>query len=186
MRNFKVKKGRKFFRGPKWNLFGKRESEFNIKAYFWRDCAYKLTENYDQINKLAGQSFKLFPWYDKFDKTIRPGHHKESVRFGWRCTDGHTIEIMAYAYINGSRRFKSLGFVEPESWFHLNFKETSSYYAFKLIDDDGNTSLAKFKKEGVKKGFLGLFINRLYPYFGGKIAAPHSMTISLKYLKKFV
>jgi hypothetical protein len=186
MQYFKVKKGRKFFRGPKWNILGLKRSGFNVKAYFWRDCAYKLTENYGQINKLTGQSFRIFPWYDKLDNKIKPGHHKESVRFGWRCTDGNTIEILAYAYINGLRRFKSIGFTETESWIHLNFKETNSYYTFKLIDEVGNTSLVKFKKEGVKKGFLGLFINRLYPYFGGKTASPHNMTITLKYLKKFL
>ena len=186
MADFKVKKGKNFFSGPKWNFFGRRKDEFNVKAIFWGDCKYRLTENYDQINKLTGQSFKILPWYDKVGKKFRPGHHKDSVRFGWRCTDGENIEILAYAYINGLRKSKTLAFVEVDSWVYLNFKETNNYYTFKVIDGDENSSIAKFKKKGTKKGFLRLFINRLYPYFGGRIASPHNMTISLKYLKKFV
>ena len=54
-----------------------------------------------------------------------------------------------------------------------------------------NTKIvAKFKvkrnKKSFKNGFLGLFIHRLYPYFGGKVASPHSIRIDLKYFKKFV
>jgi hypothetical protein len=186
MSNFKVKIGKKFFWGPRWNFFKKKSQEFNVKAYFHADCIYRLTENYDQINKLAGESFRIFPWYDKFEGKIKPGHHKDSVRFGWRCTDGETIEIISYAYIGGARRQKLMGTVNVDEWVHLNFKETDSYYNFKVIAENGESFISKFKKEGTKKGFLGLFINRLYPYFGGKIAAPHNMHITLKYLKKLI
>jgi len=186
MTNFKVKKGKKFFWGPRWNFIGINKKEFNVKVSFWGDCRYKLTENYDQINKLTGQSFNIFPWYDKIEGKLRPGHHKNSVRFGWRCVDGDTIEILAYVYIDGVRKHKMLSSVEIGYWAHLNFKETDSYYIFTMVDDHGNSSIAKFKKNGTKKGFLGLFINRLYPYFGGRIAAPHSMNMTLRYLKKFI
>jgi hypothetical protein len=181
MADFKVKKGRNFFRGPKWDLFGKRKSEFNIKACFKGDCKYKLTENYNQINKLAGQSFKILPWYDKVDRRIKPGHHKGSVRFGWRCTDRENIELLAYAYIDGIRRSRTLLFIPTNSWVNLNFRETNKYYVFKAIDGNGESSIVKFKKKGTKKGFLRLLIIRLYPYFGGRIASPHNMTIILKY-----
>jgi len=186
MAKFKVKKGEYFFKGPKWNFIGNNKMEFNVKAYFWQDCTYRLTENYDQINKLVGQSFNIFPFYDKETKSWKPGHHKNSVRFGWRCLDGQSIEILAYAYINEVRRSKLITSIEVDTWAHLNFKETESYYSFKVIDEDGNVSISKFKKNITEKGFLGLFINRLYPYFGGKISSPHNMTITLKYLKKFI
>lgn len=185
MINFKVKKGKNFFWGPRWNFIGRNKKEFNVKVLFWDSCNYKLVDNSDQINKLTGQSFNIFPWYDKAEKKFRPGHHKNSVRFGWRCVDD-SIEILAYAYIDGERRHKTISSIETGSWVHLNFKETDCYYVFIVVDDDGNSSIVKFKKNGTKKGFLGLFINRLYPYFGGKISAPHDMGMTLKYLKRFI
>ena len=186
MAKFKVKKGKKFFWGPKWNLFDRNRREFNVRALFMDDCVYRLTENYDQINKLTGQSYNLFPFYDKTSKSWKPGHHKNNVRFGWRCIDGIEIEIIAYVYIDGVRREKKMVSINTEEWIHLVFKETDSYYTFIALSENGDGSITKFKKNGTKKGFLGLFINRLYPYFGGKIAAPHNMSVELKYFKKFV
>ena len=72
MAKFKVKKGKKFFWGPRWNFFKKKSGEFNVKAYFHGDCIYRLTDNYDQINKLTGESYRLFPWYNKFDAKFSP------------------------------------------------------------------------------------------------------------------
>lgn len=186
MANFKVKKGKKFFWGSRWNFIEKNKKEFNIKVLFWDDCKYRLTENYDQINKLTGHSFNIFPWYDRVEKKFKPGHHKNSVRFGWRCIDGYNIEVLAYVYIDGVRKHKILSSIETGCWAHLNFRETDGYYIFTMVDDSGNSSVAKFNKNETKKGFLGLFINRLYPYFGGKISAPHSMNITISYLKKFI
>ena len=183
MAKFKVKKNKKSFWGPRFNFFGLNKKEFTTKAMFWGDCLYSLDENYNQINKLTGQSFRLFPFYDKENKKWKPGHHKDSVRFGWRCVDGEKIELLAYVYIDGVRKHKKLMSIDIYTWVNLVFKETSSYYIFTVSDSYGNSSVAKFKKNGTKKGFLGLFINRLYPYFGGKIAAPHNMKIELKYLK---
>lgn len=186
MANFKVKKGKKFFWGSRWNFIGRNKKEFTLMVSFWDNCKYKLTENYDQINKLTGQSFNLFPWYDKIENKFKPGHHKNSVRFGWRCLDGEKIEILAYVYIDGVRNHKLMCSVETGSWVHLNFKETDNFYTFNAIDENGDSSMAKFKKNDTKKGFIGLFINRLYPYFGGSISAPHNMNMTLKYLKKFI
>ena len=186
MAKFKIKKYKKFFRGPKWNFIGRNKREFNTKTYFYGDCIYRLSENRDQINKLTGWSYKFFPFYDKESKSWRAGHQKDSVRFGWRCIDGEEIEIVAYVYVDGVRKSKSLFSVNQEEWVHLKFKETDSYYNFKVIKENGESSMAKFKKNGTRKGFLGLFIYRLYPYFGGRMPAPHSMTIELKYFKKFI
>jgi len=186
MVNFKVKKNKFFFIGPRWNFFGIDKKEFNIKACFLDNCIYRLSENYDQINKLFGHSYRLFPFYDKINKLWRPGHHKNSVRFGWRCVNGLEIEILAYIYINGIRTDKKIMSIGTMEWVHLNFKETTDHYTFKVISENGSVGSFEIKKGGVRKGFLGLFINRLYPYFGGKIPSPHDMTIKLKYLKKFI
>ena len=181
MVKFKVKKGKKFFRGPRWNFFSKNKRGFSVKVCFRENCLYNLTENYNQINKLTGQSFKLFPWYDKIEGKIRPGHHKDSVRIGWRCVDGDNIELLAYVYIDGARSHKTLLSVKPETWTHIKFSESQSYYTFIVMSEDGEGSTRKFKKTTTKKGILGLFIHRLYPYFGGSVAAPHQMRIDLKY-----
>jgi len=186
MAKFKVKKGKKSFRGPRWNFIGKNREEFNVKALFHQDCGYRLSENYDQINKLTGWSYNFFPFYDKETKSWKPGHHKNSVRIGWRCVNGDDIELLAYVYIDGVRKSKNLLEMGLDEWVHLNFKETESYYTFKVIKENGESSVARFKKNSTKKGFLGLFIYRLYPYFGGKIASPHNMTIDLRYFKKFI
>ena len=184
MAKFKVKKGKKFFSGPRWNFFGINKGELDIDAVFWADCLYELTENYDQINKLTGQSYNIFPFYDKKSKSWKPGHHKNSVRFGWRCRGNIEIELLAYVYIDGVRKHKVLMSVPPYELINLKFKETEQYYLFEAFDGYGNKGNAKFKKNSTKKGFLGLFISRLYPYFGGRIAAPHNMRIDLEYLKK--
>lgn len=186
MTNFKVKKGKNFFFGPRWNFIGKNKGGFTTMVSFWDNCKYKLTENYDQINKLTGQSFNLLPWYDKESLSWKLGHHKNSARFGWRCLDGVNIEIFAYAYINGIRNSRNIISVDTSEWIHLCFKETDSYYNFSVLRENGETSIARFKKYGTRKGFLKLFIYRLYPYFGGSISAPHNMNMTLKYLKKFI
>jgi len=181
MTKFKVKKGKKFFAGPRWNFIGIDTGEFNVRACFMDDCLYRLSENYDQINKLVGQSYRLLPFYDKKTGSWKPGHQKESVRFGWRCVDGLEIEIFAYAYIGGIRKEKRLLSVKPGEWVHLSFNETKSYYYFRAISENGDAEMLKFRKSKNKKSFLRLFIGRLYPYFGGKVASPHDMTIELMY-----
>lgn len=181
MANFKVKKGKNFFCGPRLDFIRINKKEFNVKVLFWNDCKYKLIENFDQINKLTGQSFNLLPWYDKIERKFKPGHQKNSVRFGWRCLDGYKIEILAYVYIDGVVEHKSVYSVNACSFVYLNFKETNDYYNFTVINKNNNSSTVKFKKNDTKNGFLGLFINRLYPYFGGKIAAPHNMHITVNY-----
>lgn len=183
MVKFKVKKGKKFFRGPRWNFFGRNKRKFGAKVCFRENCTYRLTENYDQINKLIGQSFKILPWYDKFDNKMRPGHHKNSFRVGWRCVDGETIELLAYVYIDGARRHKTLLSVKPETWTHIEFSESEKKYTFIAMSEDGEGSIVDFDKTTTKKEILGLFIHRLYPYFGGRVSAPHDMRIDIKHEK---
>jgi len=185
MTNFKVKKGKKFFWGPRWDFFAKNKKEFNARVYFMDNCKYQLIDNYDQINKLTGHSYNIFPFYDKKTKSWRPGHHKNSVRFGWRCLDGENIEILAYVYIDGINKSRKILSVKTGEWVHLNFRETDGYYVFNALSEDGDGHIVKFKKNGTKKGFLGLFINKLYPYFGGQMSAPHNMRLELLYFKKF-
>lgn len=183
MIKFKVKKNKKFFSGPRWNFFEINKKRFDIKVCFRENCLYQLSENYNQINKLFGYSFKLLPWYDKFEKKIKPGHHKDSVRFGWRCIDGENIEIVSYIYIDGGVDYKPMLKVKTDEWTHLRFLEVDEYYVFVVITEEGETMLSKFRKRKTNNGIFGLFIHKLFPYFGGKIPAPHEMRIDLIYEK---
>ncbi len=144
-------------------------SEFvseTVKVYFQSNCIYKLTENYDQINKLYGFSEGF--------------HHWNSARIGWRCVDGKKIELLAYAYIDGVRITKSMAKVSPESWILCNIQNQSSKYVFKVVTINQNVTISLDKgKKSFLYSFFKLFMYRLYPYFGGKISAPNNMNLYL-------
>jgi hypothetical protein len=186
VKHFKVKKGNKFFWGPRWDFFKIKKNSFNLKVFFHGNCVYQLKDNYDQINKLSGESLRIFPWYDKLNKKIKPGHQKDSVRFGWRCINGRDIELLSYVYIDGSRVHKKICNIDVNQLVHLNFEYTEDYYIFRVLKDDGESFISKINKPRTKKSFTKLFTNRLYPYFGGAIASPRNMDITIKNLKKFI
>lgn len=148
-------------------------------VYFWENCIYTLVENNEQINKLFGFSFNFLPFYDKKDNLWKSGHHKNSIRFGWRYMN-NDIDIFAYAYINGIRYEKFMISTKTSKWIYLSIEEQNNKYVLKSICPNGNSSIVSFEFDELKTGFLGLFIYKLFPYFGGKVSAPHNMTISLK------
>ena len=77
-----------------YNLIQSEEVFDSIRVYFFPNCTYQLSENYDQVNKLYGFSEGF--------------HHWNSARTGWRCVDGENIELLAYSYINGKRIIKPM------------------------------------------------------------------------------
>lgn len=178
---FKVKKGKKFFKGPKFCFASFKKKNIQARAYFWNNCKYVLKENNTQINKLFGVSFNLFPFFSWEDKKFKPGHHKNSVRFGWRCKDGDKIEIVAYSYLNKELTTKVICEVDCNSWVYFMIEETEMCFRFKVIEGD-KSHMTIFSK-GENKLFSKLFMYKLFPYFGGRVSAPHDMRIDLKYLK---
>jgi hypothetical protein len=137
----------------------------SIRVYFFQNCTYKLTENYDQVNKLYGFSEGF--------------HHWNSARIGWRCTDGENIELLAYCYINGKRVIKPMITCKSDSWVFCNIQNKTNKYVFKALSPNNQSITVSVDKE---KSFsyyslFKLFIYRLFPYFGGKISAPHDMNI---------
>jgi len=141
------------------------------RVYFYPNCKYQLSENYDQVNKLFGFSEGF--------------HHWNSARIGWRCTDGEFIELMAYAYIDGVRVIKPMIKIKTELWVFCSIQNKSSKYVFKALNPNNQSitvSIDKSKKISIYS-FFKLFIYRLFPYFGGKIAAPHKMDLCITKLR---
>jgi len=137
------------------------------RVYFYPNCKYQLSENYDQVNKLFGFSEGF--------------HHWNSARIGWRCTDGELIELVAYAYIDGVRVIKPMIKCNTESWVFCSIQNKNSKYVFKALTPNNQSitvSIDKNKKISIYS-FFKLFIYRLFPYFGGKIPAPHKMDLSI-------
>lgn len=143
----------------------------SIRVYFFQNCEYQLSENYDQVNKLYGFSEGF--------------HHWNSARIGWRCVDGENIELLAYCYINGKRIIKPMIKCKTNTWVFCNIQNKSSKYVFKALSPNNQSITVSVDKD---KSFsfyslFKLFIYRLFPYFGGKMPAPHDMnlyTIKLK------
>jgi len=162
MRQYNIYKGKHYSSGFHiMPLFFKKK--LNFRAYFWENCIYQLTENYDQVNKLYGLSQGM--------------HHNNSARFGWRCTDGKKIEILAYCYVNGERIIKPLLKIKPGEWAHCYLDVNEDNYKFKIIAQNGDAMVSTIAK--TTDFLLGY---KLFPYFGGKIPAPHDMRIDIKKL----
>ena len=139
-------------------------SDLEIQAKFDKSCLYTLDTNYDQINKLYGLGEGL--------------HHSNSARFGWRSVDGKTIEIMAYTHINGERQSKKLMDCSVDEWLKLDLYLEKGKYVFIGENEDGEK--AKVSMPSKTGFFFGrLFTYKLFPYFGGSVAAPHQMSIEV-------
>lgn len=148
-----------------YHLIKSETTSDSIRVYFFKNCVYKLTENYDQINKLYGFSEGF--------------HHWNSARIGWRCMDGENIELLAYCYIDGHRIIKPMIKCKPESWVFCNIQSKNSKYVLKALIPNKQSitvSIDKPKKLSIYSLFK-LFIYKLYSYFGGKVAAPQDMNL---------
>jgi hypothetical protein len=142
----------------------KQLKNVSYKAYFYRNCTYKLTENYDQINKLFGVS-EIF-------------HHWNSARIGWRCIDGENIELFAYCYINKTRVYKKLITCKTESPVFCEILLQKDEYIFNVLTSEGVGKICHMPRSNFK--FSNLFMYRLYPYFGGHIPSPKFMKLELE------
>lgn len=142
-------------------------SDLEIQVRFDESCAYVLDTNFDQINKLYGLG--------------EGSHHKNSARFGWRCVhagESPQIEILAYTYFKGQGQHKPLMTCGVGEWIKLDLYLEKEKYVFIGENEDGEKAkLSMPRKSGF---FFGrLFIYKLFPYFGGSIAAPHRMSIEV-------
>lgn len=124
-------------------------------------CLYTIAgvDSYD-INKLVGFSTAI-------------NHHNQSARFGWRCRDGKTFELLPYTYSNHQRDTVDtiLGVVLPETKFRVSIEDCGTSYLYTFKQGDTVTTAEKSKQPD-KLWFKWL----LKFYFGGNNPAPHEMT----------
>jgi len=156
------------------------------KVTFTPTCRYELPEEdmYD-INKLFGIGY--FSWKFLYTKEVkvfgakikipwlRPFHHVNSVRFGWRnIPSSGYIEIVAYWYENGKRKGQYITVVEigVEYLFIINILSDS--HLLTVYKDDSFVNDWIIPLPGKNAGYL------LQPYFGGNNKAPHDIWIKMK------
>lgn len=184
---FKIRRGRHFSDG----VFNKirdsihtslailKNREIKFFSILTDSCVYIDTQNPRQINKLCG-IYNIHPYY-------------ESVRFGWRNVGENRIEILGFVHSNsifdtiravifGKPRYESFSLGEiktnQEALMEISIKD--NFYHMKILLEHGyNYVIIKRKKK-----ILFPFWLKSFPYFGGKMPAPHDMLIYLKSLKR--
>ena len=115
-------------------------------------------ENRSDINKLIGIS-------DAYNHTYA------SARFGWRCMDNNTIEILTYTRQMGTFKSESLASVFPGETHRYSIEITDCEYRYRF-DNHVRTYIRIEQYNGLRWG--------LYPYFGGSEPAMQDMCIKIK------
>lgn len=130
---------------------------------FDSSAIYQTTSkgNQDDINKLFGFS----------DNNAQ--HQQYSARFGWRWSN-NALRIFGYVYNNGVRSFKDLGIVDIGKDNYCSIKVSGKTYIFNL-----NGKSSTMSRESTTEKAEGY---KLFPYFGGDEAAPHTILIWIKEL----
>ena len=129
----------------------------NFSFRFDNSAIYDIGIEQSDINKLFG-----------FAEGSANNIHTFSARFGWRYYND-TIEILAYAYIDGVRMSSLLGTVEIGEVYSGSITSTLDAYIFSF---SGNTVVFDKSSQFYSTNkFLS------YPYFGGNIAAPHEVRV---------
>lgn len=155
--------------------FLKTPKEMKIICNFTDSCIYIDNQKPGQINKLYGV-YCLHPYY-------------ESARFGWRSNGLNRIEIFSFVHsnsikdlilsvINGRPKFEYTKMIDCKisENVHMHLATKNDKYIFKYFDDNGNYATSIIKR---KSGLRFPFWFRLFPYFGGKLKAPHDIKIMI-------
>lgn len=137
-------------------------NKLTFLAQFDESCRYRFAEQgfQDSKNKLLGFA------------DCNSMHHENSARFAWQWFNDR-MEIYAYCYVNGERVEQFVGVVELEKENRYEIQLTESAYVFRL--NDGNPV-------EVKRGATcntGVYYLS-WPYFGGRLPAPHAMHLFIK------
>jgi len=144
------------------NIEQLQSTTLRFSAIFDESAIYE-TENpinqYD-INKLLGFS------------DCNSHHHTHSARFGWRWLDG-SLDIHAYAYVNGERITERIGIVELNQAYNYELSFSDRAYYFSL---QGYPTVTIPRVNTCNYGIYYM----LFPYFGGDESAPHKVSIKIK------
>lgn len=179
MKAIKIKKGRhyrNFFSCILPRIRFKKRFETEYYVQFDESCKYELSENKTQVNKLLGIG--------------HIHHHINSVRLGWRyIKDIDKIELLPYYYENGERVIVD-NKQTPERKIYVNcgevfkvrfiysFNNTLNYVQTGIYINDTMVDVHLwFNNNDMLKNLP--FLYECFPYFGGKIAAPHRMVINV-------
>ena len=116
-----------------------------------------LYDNDNHWNKLIG-----------FSESVSP--HDNSLRIGWRCTDGKIV-FGLYAYVDGDPvRIRGQREYNPGTWVEGSvFKSYNTYHVI-IGGEHFHTKAAGDKT-----------VSTLYPYFGGEDTAPHNMRFHFRF-----
>lgn len=139
-----------------------QSGSLKFKATFNSSAIYDLGDPALQSNKN-----KLMGFSD-----CNSLHHENSARFAWQWFNGR-LEIYAYCYVNGTRIEEFAGVVgtDEENLYEIELTDTS--YIFYL----NNIKVVSIARGNVcDKGIY----YKLYPYFGGSVAAPHDVRIAIE------
>lgn len=136
---------------------------------FKQDCLYNLRAYptcVTDTNKAIGFSYGL--WVN--------AHHLWSIRLGWRINSNDKLILVLYAYVNGKRVEKRIGFansfqLETEYPFEIINNTITKTASIKVADHE---AVIPFNKQPTA-GYI------LKPYFGGNCPAPQDMHIELTY-----
>jgi hypothetical protein len=132
------------------------EAKFNSSAiYYFNQEGFQ-----DSKNKLLGFS------------DCNSMHHENSARFAWQWYNNQ-LEIHAYCYVNGNRIEKFVGVAELNEVNHYEIQLKDDQYIFQFNDEEPIS---------IERGTVcdaGVYY-MLWPYFGGELPAPHTVTIDLR------
>jgi hypothetical protein len=140
---------------------------------FDASCVYDSAPyNSQDVNKLFGLSFGF------------GGVHHNSARFGWRYSMADKcIELLAYCYIEGQRnwdeqmRFPVVAQVQPGQKVHCRLGLHTQGMFFFTVRDEAEKVLGM--ELSVKAPALPHFGLTHGLYFGGSMAAPHTMAVQI-------
>lgn len=146
---------------PKLLLF---ENYISTKVEFTDSCRYDIGKEQLDVNKLFGVGYF-------------PGHHNNSVRFGWRYDkEQDAIEILSYFYNNKKRDFCSMAWVQIgfPAYYTIFIRENEHVLSIVTTNMFHEIAEVSVPVKGKKVGYL------LRPYFGGNKKAPHDIEINIE------
>ena len=156
-----IKQGQHQFKPNNFNLdFVVNDTEFKTwECLFGSTCSHDLPYPESlQVNKLAG--------YAKIH------HHLESLRLGYRWNkETQRMDLFPYYYYKGKRTIATLPItsVRLDKYFRVSMTIRPNSYKL-YVGKNSISTPSNFRT------YIGY---ELGPYFGGKIPAPHDMTIQI-------
>ncbi len=157
---FRIMAGQNYCEKNSYPKYNGKSAAFNV--IFDSSAIYQTAEKSNQldINKLYGFA------------DCGTHHQDNSARFGWRW-NGSSIDILAYCYVNSTRKNKLVGTVNIGEVNKFNLSVDSNQYVFQL-----NKNIVRMERACAEPAFNGY---ELYPYFGGDEPAPHNISIFISF-----